>query len=183
VAYVTRKGIAGIDELTLVLCIYFYAYALYLGCGGKSPRTFNEKNNKSILKPQIYLWNCERRCGNSNSKPMVFNDDKLRKVGLGGHMALSGACRCCNCLETPSLSSPWSKTYSCRLCHLNYNSRPTYFGSVLSYMIVKFRQFKKIHTCLTSYLTTSGAPTGDVYPLHILESHETARNNAEQNFL
>ena len=50
-----------------------------------------------------------------------------------------------------------------RLCHLNYDD--TYFGSVLSYQstsATKFRQFQKLHTCLTSCLTTSGAQIGDV---------------------
>jgi len=79
-----------------------------------------------------------------------------------------------------------------RLCYLNYNN--TYSGSVLSIVIlinmtIKFRQFKKNHTCLTSCQTTSGVPIGDLivaFCTHLIifrKSHERTASNAEQKFL
>jgi len=56
------------------------------------------------------------------------------------------------------------------------------------YMTIKFRQFqKKIHTCLTSWQTTSGAPIGDLivaFCTHFIfrKSHERTAPNAEQKF-
>ena len=51
-----------------------------------------------------------------------------------------------------------------RLCHLNYNN--TYSGTVLSYISTwhdhKISPVSKKSTCLTSCLTTSGVPIGDL---------------------
>jgi len=54
-------------------------------------------------------------------------------------------------------------------------------------MTVKYRQFQKNHTCLTSCQTTSGAPIGDLivaFCTHFIlrKSRERAAPNAEQNF-
>jgi len=61
------------------------------------------------------------------------------------------------------------------LCHILVN------------VTIKFRQFQKIHTCLTSRQTTSGAPIGDliiVFCIHFIfrKSHERTAPNAEQKF-
>jgi len=55
-------------------------------------------------------------------------------------------------------------------------------------MTLKFRRFQKIHTCLTSCQTTSGAPIGDLivaFCTHFIfrKSHERTAPNAEQKFL
>jgi len=59
---------------------------------------------------------------------------------------------------------------------------------ILVNVTIKLRQFKKIHKCLTSCQTTSGAPIGDLivaFCTHFIsrKSHERAAPNAEQNFL
>jgi len=48
-------------------------------------------------------------------------------------------------------------------------------------MTIKFCQFQKIHTCLTSCQTTSGARIGDLIAAYS-GSHERTVPNAEQNF-
>ena len=52
-------------------------------------------------------------------------------------------------------------------------------------MTIKFRQFQKNHTCLTSCQRTSGAPIGDLidaFCTHFIirKSHERTAPNAEQ---
>ena len=59
---------------------------------------------------------------------------------------------------------------------------------ILVNMTTKFRQFQKIHTCLTSCQTTSGAPINDLvvaFCTHFIfrKSHERTAPNAEQKFL
>jgi len=54
-------------------------------------------------------------------------------------------------------------------------------------MTIKFRQFQKNHTCLTSYQTTSDAPIGDLiaaFCTHFTfrKSHERTAPNAVQKF-
>ena len=58
---------------------------------------------------------------------------------------------------------------------------------ILVNMTIKFRQFQKIRTCLTSCQTTSGAPIGDLivaFCTHFIckKSHERTAPNAEQKF-
>ena len=55
-------------------------------------------------------------------------------------------------------------------------------------MTIKFLQFHKIHTCLTSCQTTSRAPIGDLivaFCTHFIlrKSHERTAPNAERKFV